>query len=191
LDARNHFEAVEYLFEIIRQERAISTSVLKEFNALLLSGIASTPALDQFGRQTSKPATPGEYKKNPNHVVQTDGTIHRYADPIHVPDEMEFLCRWIEDQRGALHPAIIASVAHYNFVRIHPFDDGNGRGARILMNLILMQSGFLPTVIKNEQRSQYINALTDADNGSILPFILFVLESCIETQKSVLNSIPR
>lgn len=191
LDARNHFDAVEYLLEIIRQDRAISTSVLKEFNALLLTGLTSTPALDQFGNRTSKPATPGEYKKNPNHVLQNDGTIHRYADPLQVPAEMEFLCEWIHRQREALHPEIIASIAHYNFVRIHPFDDGNGRGARILMNLILMQSGFQPAVIKNERRREYIAALTDADKGSIRSFILFVLESCIETQQSILNSIPR
>ncbi len=191
LDARNHFDAVEYLLEIIRQDRAISTSVLKEFNALLLTGLTSTPALDQFGNRTSKPATPGAYKKNPNHVLQNDGTIHRYADPLQVPAEMEFLCEWIHRQRESLHPAIIASIAHYNFVWIHPFDDGNGRGARILMNLILMQSGFQPAVIKNERRREYIAALADADKGSIRSFILFVLESCIETQQSILNSIPR
>lgn len=60
---------------------------------------------------------------------------------------------------GNTHPIIIPAMAHYNMVRIHPFDDGDGRGARILMNLILMKAGFPPDVIRNEEREDYLNAL--------------------------------
>ncbi|MEL6723041.1 MAG: Fic family protein [Pseudomonadota bacterium] len=81
----------------------------------------------------------------------------------------------------------VASVAHYNMVRIHPFDDGNGRGARILMNLILMHKRFVPAVIRNEERQNYYAALRLADNGNLMPFIQLMTQCLIETQESILK----
>jgi Fic family protein len=137
LDARNHQEAIEFLFAEIKEGLpTISESFLRQVNALLLTGVTHTDAIDQFGARTRKPATPGEYKKLPNTVLQPDGTIYEYVQPLRVREEMERLVAWINGEGQSLHPVIQAAVAHYNFVRIHPFDDGNGRGARILMNLI-------------------------------------------------------
>ena len=74
-------------------------------------------------------------------------------------------------------------------VRIHPFDDGNGRGARILMNLVFIKKGYPVAIIKNEERRKYLAALSQADNGDILPFLLFVADSLIETQKAVAEQL--
>lgn len=93
--------------------------------------IKSTPAIDINGHKVEKPANPGRYKTVPNHVLQIDGSIHFYTDPIHVPDEMEALCQWVEKQIHRQHPVVVAAIAHYNMVRIHSFDDGNGIGARL------------------------------------------------------------
>ncbi len=191
VDAKNHAEAIEYLYDIIKNYRPISEGVLKEFNSFLLSGIKETEALDQHGNKTQKPATPGEYKKFPNHVLQQDGTIHKYSEPLQVQPEMERLCKWINKNIEEQHPLIVASVAHYNYVRIHPFDDGNGRGARILMNLILIKRGIPPAIIKNEKRRQYIESLSLADRGDLIPFVKFVAESCIETQKMIFEDLKR
>lgn len=189
LDAKNHAEAIEFLYDVVKNNRKISTSLIKEFNSFLLSGIRSTPAIDRDGNRIEKKATPGEYKKLPNHVLQNDGTIHKYVEPIQVASEMEKLCDWINDQFEKTHPIIIAAVAHYNMVRIHPFDDGNGRGARILMNLILIAKGFPPAIIKNENRRKYLETLMEADKGDLNRFTEFIAESCIETQKSVLDNL--
>lgn len=191
LDARNHAEAVDYLYQIIKDERPITTGLIKEFNALLLSGISHTEAIDQQGKKVKKPATPGEFKKHPNHVLQLDGSIHRYTEPLKVPDEMEFLCEWINDNLKKLHPVIVSAISHYHMVRIHPFDDGNGRGARILMNIILIKKGFPPAVIKTEQRRQYLSALKQGDEGNVTPFIEFVAKSLLETQKIVLSDLQK
>lgn len=94
LDAKNHAEAIQFLYDVIKQQRPISPGLIKEFNALLLSGVSKTPAIDRYGNRTEKEATPGEYKKFHNHVLQPDGSIHRYVEPVHVPAEMEFLTRW-------------------------------------------------------------------------------------------------
>jgi Fic family protein len=187
VDAKNHAEAIEFLYDVVTNKREISTSLIKEFNAFLLSGIKSTPAIDKNGNKTEKKVTPGEYKLFPNHVLQSDGRIHKYVEPIHVASEMEYLCNWIKENIDTVHPVIVASVAHYNMVRIHPFDDGNGRGARILMNLILIEKGFPPTIIKNENRRKYIEALSEADKGNLNKFAEFVAEACIDTQQSVLE----
>ena len=129
LDARNHAEAIEIVFDVVANRRPVSPSLLKELNALILRGVDHTPARDQFGRIFEKPATPGAYKQLPNHVILPDGKLHTYADPINVASEMEALCDFLQTS-NKLPPVVVAALAHYNYVRIHPFDDGNGRGAR-------------------------------------------------------------
>jgi Fic family protein len=187
LDARNHADAIEFLFDVVATRRDITEGVLKEINALLLSGVRGTSALDERGRSVEKPATPGEYKRLPNHVLQPDGTIHHYVEPIHVATEMAALCQWIADAGDKLHPIIVAAVAHYNMVRIHPFDDGNGRGARILMNLILLRAGFPPAIVRNEDRAAYLDALRQADTGVFEPFVLLVLSAVVATEESIVS----
>jgi len=189
LDAKNHAEAIDLLHDIIANQREISGNIIKAFNEFLLTGVKSTNAIDQFGQSIQKPATPGVYKKRPNHVLQQDGTIHHYVDPIQVQIEMENLVNWINKNNDTVHPVIIGAVAHYNMVRIHPFDDGNGRGARILMNLILMKYGFPPAIIKNEKRRKYIDCLKSADTGELKPFIEFIIESLTDTLNMILSEL--
>ncbi|POZ49700.1 Fic family protein [Methylovulum psychrotolerans] len=98
LDAKNHVEAIDYLYEIISNQRDISEYVIKETNALLLSGVTYTVAQNSQGEKVKKKRVPGEYKKHPNHVLQADGTIHWYVDPINVQDQMEGLVAWVNDK---------------------------------------------------------------------------------------------
>lgn len=187
LDARNHAEAIDWLYEVITDSRPVSQGLIKEMNALLLSGVKYTTAMNQSGQKIRKPATPGKYKILPNHVLQMDASIHFYTDPIHVADEMEALCRWIDDNMAKKHPLVIASIAHYNMVRIHPFDDGNGRGARILMNLILIKKSYPVAIIKNTDRRKYLITLNQADKGDIEPFLKLVSDSLIDTERIIID----
>ncbi|MBI5142910.1 MAG: Fic family protein [Nitrospirae bacterium] len=189
LDARNHAEALDYLYEIIQDNRPISEGTIKEINALLLSGVNCTDAVNEYGKKIKKAAHPGKYKSLPNHVLQPDGTIHFHTEPIQVPDEMEILCKWIANNIDSVHPVVAAAIAHYNMVRIHPFDDGNGRGARILMNMILIKKGYPPAIIKKEDRRQYLVSLGMADKGDIHPFVTFVASSLIGTQEVIVREL--
>jgi Fic family protein len=94
-----------------------------------------------------------------------DGTIHHYCDPVRVPDEMEKIVDFIKQNRNTCHPVALAAKVHHRLVAIHPFDDGNGRVSRLVMNLIVMRAGYPPIVIKNETREEYYLALSKADNG--------------------------
>ena len=91
LDARNHAEAIDMLYGFLAEKRAVSESLIKTFNARLLHGVDYTPAIDQLGHRVEKIATPGEYKKHPNHVQCPDGSINCYVDPLQVGSEIQKL----------------------------------------------------------------------------------------------------
>lgn len=187
LDAQNHGEAIDLLFDIVANKQGITESFIKEINALLLRGVEFTPAKNARGEHVNKKANPGLYKIEQNHVEQPDGKIHYYVEPIHVTSEMQALIAWVNQSVQTIHPIHVAAVAHYNMVRIHPFDDGNGRGARILMNLILLHKGYFPAVVKLENKPDYLQALTLADSGNLTPFIAFIANTLITTKQSVLE----
>ncbi|QTR48920.1 Fic family protein [Candidatus Thiothrix anitrata] len=160
LDARNHAEAIDLLFDVVAQKRAISEGLIKELNALLLAG-----------------------------VLQQDGSIHHYIEPLQVPLEMQQLCDWVNANLNQLHAVTVAGIAHYNMVRIHPLDDGNGRGARILMNLILLIQGYTPVIVRTTKRRIYLQALAAADRDDIEPFLDFIADSMLDTQRVILEEL--
>ncbi|CAB0005695.1 unnamed protein product [Nesidiocoris tenuis] len=87
---------------------------------------------------------------------------------------------WLNDWKTSrLHPVRYAAIAHYKLVHIHPFHDGNGRTARLLMNMILMNAGFPPVIILKQDRQRYYQMLVTANEGDIRPFVRFIAE-CTE-----------
>ncbi len=173
LEAQNHVEAIRWLKDIIKRKRPISESLIKELHSLLLKGIDYI-WVGPPGERIQRELLPGKYKDKPNHVITMDGEIHRYCEPLKVPDEMERLVNFIN--HSDLHPVELAARAHYKLVAIHPFVDGNGRLARLLMNLLLMKKGFVPVIIKNEAREAYYKALMEADRGDLICFINLIAQ---------------
>lgn len=181
LEAKNHSEAVELLYDYINEKRDLSEGLIKELHALLLKGITYTYAKGQDGTIVKKKLNTGTYKTQPNHVLTMSGEIHHYTDPIHVHDEIEKLINWYKQEKK-IHVIEKSIIFHYRFVAIHPFDDGNGRLSRILMNLMLMKDGYPPCIIKNIHRKKYIQCLEIADiNKDITPFVHFVAEELLST----------
>ena len=91
---------------------------------------------------------------------------------------MDGLFLWIKS--SSLHPIILAGEAHYKFVKIHPFYDGNGRTARLLMNWSLLSNGYPLTVIPAEARARYITSIDDVDRGRPLEFFQLLCK-CVES----------
>ncbi|MBI4449458.1 Fic family protein [Candidatus Uhrbacteria bacterium] len=176
LEARNHAEAVDRLHSMVNRERPITESFIKELNALLHRGITERPAKGAGGQTFMRTIHPGEYKREPNHVLTLTGDIHRYVEPLRVHDEMERLIAMIGANEEKVHAVELAARVHYEMVRIHPFDDCNGRGARLFMNLLLMRAGYPPIVIRTEERRRYLETLEAADRGDDAPFSLFIAE---------------
>lgn len=184
LEARNHAEAINVLADIIREKRPITEFFIKSLHAVLLKGVESTVAKGMNGEYIQKKLHAGEYKKQPNHVLLADGSVHEYCDPLLVPDEMQKLMAWLGSKEAQNLSAIErAGFLHFKFVTIHPFDDGNGRISRLLMNVVLMQAGFPPCIIKNNHRKEYIGVLEKIRNGSetVESFLVFIAQELKET----------
>ncbi|CAH8586286.1 unnamed protein product [Heterobilharzia americana] len=100
---------------------------------------------------------------------------HQPPAPSSVHDLMSELVSWLNsDEIIDMHPIELAALTHWKLVFIHPFYDGNGRTARLLMNLILMRSGLPPAIIKIEDRVVYYELLKTANDGDVRPFIRFI-----------------
>lgn len=176
LDIRGHNEAILFLLSIVKDERDFTESDIRALHEMILVEPYDSPARTAEGLPTKKRITLGEYKSSPNHVKTVTGETHFYASPEETPAKMQELMEWYKEanQNKEIHPLILAALFHYKFVAIHPFDDGNGRLSRILMNLILMRNGFPPVVIKIEDRQVYYSNLSLADTGNYFPFIEYI-----------------
>jgi len=178
LDIRGHNEAINFLLEIVKDTRPLSEADIRTLHKMVLVEPYDSPAKTPEGLSTTKRITLGEYKTSPNHVKTATGETHYYATPEETPAKMQELMEWLSAVNGdeAAHPVVAAALFHHKFVAIHPFDDGNGRLSRILMNLILMQSGYPPVVVKMDDRKNYYSLLSRADNGDNWPFVEYIAE---------------
>lgn len=113
----------------------------------------------------------GQYRRN---NLRIGGAAHVPPEAWLVPQQMDEWSRWLNTDAQALHPIDRAALAHHRFAAIHPFVDGNGRTARLIMNLLLMRDGYSPTVILRTNRQQYYRVLAQADCGKDKPLVNFV-----------------
>ncbi len=153
--------------------RDMTEADLRELNKILLVREFWTEAVTADGIPTRKKVIPGQYKKSPNSVRLKSGIIHNYPSPEETPSRMNDLIKWY-NRNSNLHPLIRGAEAHHQFTMIHPFDDGNGRVARLWLNYILMKSGFPPIIIRFENKEEYLTSLEKADAGDIKPFIFYL-----------------
>ncbi len=176
LDLRGHNAAIDFLLALVKDDRGISESEIRELHRLILVEPYTVQAETATGLPTTKTILLGQYKTMPNHVRTATGAVHYYATPEETPAKMQELMTWLRAQREELHPLVLAAEFHHRFVAIHPFDDGNGRMTRLLTNLILMQAGFPPVVIKTAEKSAYYGVLSQADAGEKTPLLVFFAE---------------
>ena len=111
--------------------------------------------------------------------------------PEELDEKMHEFISQLPKLKAELHPVEYAAMVHIIFVNIHPFADGNGRVARLLMNLALLQSGYNIVVIPPVVRADYISALQKTNSGNNTEFINFVSEMVLESQKEYLKIISR
>ena len=117
------------------------------------------------GGQTSYVIHAGQYKTRPNSVITRYGDRFEYASPDETPSLMADLVDWYNkaEQEGKLSPMELAALFHYRYIRIHPFEDGNGRIARLMVNYILSRHGYPMIVVRSRLKQAYLEALHRAD----------------------------
>lgn len=157
LEAINHKEAIEYVEEAVKKEKPVNTKLVREIHRLILTKIDNENA--------------GRYR---NVQVRITGSTHLPPNPQKVPRLMRGFDSWLKTESTKLNPVEHAALAHFKLVDIHPFVDGNGRTARLLMNLILIKEGFPPAVILNSERKKYYDVLETAHRQNYKPFVNFV-----------------
>lgn len=157
LEANNHKEALEYVQELIQKDSPLNQRIIKDIQAIVLQGINKSIA--------------GIYRNTPAIIV---GANHIPTAYEKIQDEMDLLMDWYNNS-SEMHPIEKASLLHAKFVNIHPFADGNGRTARLLMNFELMKAGYLPVTIEKEARIEYYESLDISGiQGNYNPFVNFV-----------------
>ncbi|GHT75256.1 hypothetical protein FACS189456_7060 [Bacteroidia bacterium] len=148
--------------EALDKQRPLSETFIRELNSTILAGDFYKTSRD--GDYRYKIHT-GVYKTRPNSVITPSGAMFDYATPEATPSMMAELVEWYHKAECELllHPVEIATLFHYRYIRIHPFEDGNGRIARLLVNYILRRFGYPMIVIPTADRSNYLDILGQCD----------------------------
>ena len=160
LEAVGHSHAIDYMEALVQKDEALTERTLKEIHNLILRNIDGANA--------------GTYRRM-NVLISGAGHIPPPAE--RVLEKMEAFFRWYGAARGVLHPVEFAARVHADFVNIHPFKDGNGRTARLIMNFELMRAGFPTVIVPVDARPDYYRNLDiAATQGDYLPFVMQIAE---------------
>ncbi len=180
LDIKGHDSAVQAVEDAVKVDQELNEVFIRNLHRLLLKEPYKTPAETPDGNLTERTITLGEYKTVPNNVRTSTGETYFFTPPEQVKQAMGDLIDWYRaKERDDEHPIVIAATFHYRFVRIHPFDDGNGRMARLLMNMILIRHGYTVAMIRRENRDEYLSKLEQTDRTEDLTeFINYVARCC-------------
>lgn len=178
-----HNEAINWVIDVVKGDYPLNENFIRELHTLLLKEPYEVDALTPDGKPTKKRIEVGRYKTSPNHVKTKTGEMFYFATPEETPSKMTDLIDWYREkcEQKELNPIFLAAEFHYKFIRIHPFDDGNGRTARIVMNFILMKFNFPPVIIKTEDKANYFAALRLADAGNIEAFIEYIAQNLVHS----------
>ena len=175
--------ALEMLFAHVKDDRPLTASAIKEWHALLTRHQDSAVGITPWGKRVTMPLRKGEWKVRPNNPRRADGFVHEYCPPEQVESEMERFLAFHESHKDRnLAPEVEAAWLHHEFVRINPFQEGNGRISRLLMAFAYAKAGEFPPVIPAENKGAYINALESADEGEFRDLVNYFGD--LATQRS-------
>ncbi len=189
LEMTGHNEALNWVLDIVKGGRPLTESFIRELHQLLLKEPYEVDAITPDGKPTKRMIQVGQYKSVPNHVKTATGEIHYFATPEETPAKIHDLMEWYRAQRELpeTNPIFLAALFHHSFINIHPFDDGNGRTGRLLMNFILMQYGYPPVIIKTEDKKNYYRALQQADGGNTDAFVDYMTINLVRSLNIMLS----
>ena len=181
--------AYELAIDLVTEQAPLSQAWLRSLHERICAPQKTYPVHTEQGQQNQELPL-GRYKELPNHVLLADGTFHAYAPVADVAAEMHRLFEELRSKDfAAAHPVEQAAYAHHALTAVHPFADGNGRVARALASVYFYRSRSIPLVIFAHQRTQYFDALEEADRGDPGPWLAFVADRGIDTMQLVVESL--
>lgn len=173
LEAINHAKAVDFIKQLakeLKSHQSITEKVILDIHKIILTGINDDWA--------------GKYRRT---EVFIRGSNAEFPMPNSIPYAMKEFISWLEGQQEE-HPVKIAADAHFKFVSIHPFIDGNGRTTRLFMNLILLLNGYPMAIIRNEDRIVYLNSFEiERSQHDLSPFYELIFTAADKSLSLYLN----
>ncbi len=181
IEMKIHNETISWMFEIASLGFVLNEDFIKQIHESILLEPYEVQSFTKKGKPILKMVELGKYKQTPNYFFGQNGKILDFATPEETPEKMRELLDWFaeERQKPEVNAVSLATHFHYKFVKIQPFDDANGRIAKFLTNLILMQFGYPPIVIKRSEKNVYHFALQEADKGKIETLLDFIARNVI------------
>jgi Fic family protein len=183
---KDALEAYEFVLDAATQTVPVTEVLIKQVHEIICASQDEFTVITAVGPQ--KQAMPkGTYKQHPNSPFNiASGSVHGYASVLDTPPEMgRLVAELTSAEFTAAHPVAQAAYAHYAFVCVHPFADGNGRVSRALASIYLYRSPGVPLVIFADQKNGYIDALEAADAGRYGAFSQFVFDRTVDTLQLV------
>ncbi len=162
LEAKNHPEAIEFIERLVDAKSELTEDVILQLHRLIMSNITEDA---------------GHYRTM---GVRITGATFMPPPSSEVKPRMDELLKWLRENPDELTPIELAAVFHHRFVQIHPFSQGNGRAARLLMNALLMKDGYpFIAIIPKLDRPKYLKTLMEADLGNTSSFVNFIAR-CVD-----------
>ena len=151
--------------EVLLKETPLTQHFIRTLHKTLLREDYTVYRTLPGGVQTSYVIHAGQYKTRPNSVITRYGDQFEYATPEETPALMSDLVDWYNDaeRSGKFTPIELAAIFHYRYIRIHPFEDGNGRIARLMVNYILTRHDYPMIVVRSRKKKEYLEALHRTD----------------------------
>lgn len=171
-EAINHKECIGLIEKFVERKEELSTTFIKQIHKVILKNIDDHQA--------------GIYRKTNVRIL---GAVHIPPDATKIERLMDEFLAWYFSNKHTMTAPELAAWVQYKFVWIHPFIDGNGRTARLLMNLVLLQNGYPPAVILNLDRQKYYRVLRQADMDKPKEFLNFIGRSIERSLVIYLNSV--
>jgi len=168
IEARNDAEAFDLMIKLVNSKKKISQEIIQQIHVFVMKGILKNP---------------GQYRTENVRIIGAKIRPPSYLKIIKLMDD------YIQNiEKLKLQIIKKASFIHHEFVKIHPFIDGNGRVARLLTNFYIMKNGYPPIVIQKEDRKKYYKTLNKADQGDLSDFATFIARSINESIQYYLSS---
>lgn len=166
VDTQASLVAMRMMQSAAQDGQRLTQTFIRQLHHTLLREDYTVQHILPSGTHTTYTIHAGAYKTRPNSVITPTGERFDYATPGDTPALMADLVDWYNDNADRQHltPIELAALLHYRYIRIHPFEDGNGRIARLLTNYALLTHHCPPIIIRTRDKAEYYNALHAADN---------------------------